>query len=61
MIVSHSTCASKMGVYDWSWLTGIKGGGGGAPPDVFDLLQNSETNLQNYCAFKDAGTPELIT
>ena len=38
-------------------------GGGGAvpPPDVFDLLQNSETNLQNYCAFKGAGTPEVIT
>ena len=30
------------------------GGAGGAtaPPDVFDLLQNSETNLQKYWAFK---------
>ena len=28
------------------------GGGATAPPDVFDLLQNSETNLQKYWAFK---------
>ena len=31
----------------------FRGGGGvTAPPDVFDLLQNSETNLQNYWALK---------
>ena len=33
----------------------FRGGGAGgatAPPDVFDLLQNSETNLQKYWAFK---------
>ena len=32
----------------------FRGGAGGAtaPPDVFDLLQNSETNLQKYWAFK---------
>ena len=33
MIVSHSTCASKMGVYDWSWWTGIKGGA--VPPLMY--------------------------
>ena len=27
-------------------------GGATAPPDVFDLLQNTETNLQNYWAYK---------
>ena len=38
----------------------FRGGRGAVPPDVFDLLQNSETNLQNYCAFKGAGTLEVI-
>ena len=43
----------------------FRGGGGGAggatpPPDVFDLLHNSETNLQNYWAFK-LGSMSTVT